>query len=63
MNQNIDELTNRMYEKFKNERHFSQLLIMRHAGVDFNTADLIFQRVWRRLRDEARKYAEEVYSR
>lgn len=63
MNQNIDELADQMYDKLKNERSITQFLVMRYAGVDFNTANDICHKIWRRLKAEARQYAHEFNCR
>ena len=60
---NLDEIALQLYEKLKNEKRITQVLVMRHAGVDFETADKICHKIWRRMREEAKIYVEEIYSK
>lgn len=63
MNANLKELADQMYDKLQNQKRISELLVMRHAGVDFDTANSICHLVWRKRRTEAKQLLEEHLSR
>ena len=61
--ESIDNLADSMYELLKDQKRITPVLVQRHAKVDFDTALRICEKIWRRLRKDAQKWALEVVQR
>jgi len=59
----LDEMALVLYERLKTQRKVTPWLVQRHAKVNGDTALRLCERIWRMLRNDARKWAEEVYNR
>ena len=58
--ESIDKYAIELYEKLKDQRRITPILVQRHAKVDFDTSLRICERIWRMLREDAQKWALEV---
>ena len=56
----IDKYADELYLILKDQRRITPILVQRHAHVDFDMAMKICERIWRRLREDAQKWALEV---
>lgn len=56
----LDKIANELYEKLKDQKRITPILVQRHAKVDFDTSLRICERIWRKLREDAQKWALEV---
>ena len=61
--ENLDDMALKLYDRVKDSKKVTPVLIQMHAKVDFDTAMRICERIWRRLREEARRMAEELVPR
>lgn len=61
--ENLDNLAETLYDKLKDQKSITPILVQRHAHVDFETAMRICEKIWRKLREDAQKWALEVIAR
>jgi hypothetical protein len=61
-NELIEQLAVRLYEKLKDQRKITPVLVQRHAQVNAEMSLHICHRIWRMIHLDARKWAEEVRS-
>ncbi len=59
-NESLDDLALKLYDRVKDNKKVTPILIQTHAKVDFDTAMKICERIWRMLREDARKMAQEL---
>jgi hypothetical protein len=62
-NQGLDQFTIELYEKLKDQRKITPILMQKYAKVDNEMAIKICEKVWRMLWEDARRMAEEVVIR
>jgi hypothetical protein len=62
-NEIIDQLAIRLYDKLKDQRKITPILVQRHAQVTPEMSLLICVKIWRMIREDAMKWATEVVMR
>jgi uncharacterized protein YutE (UPF0331/DUF86 family) len=61
--ENLDRFTIILYEKLKDQRKITPILMQKYAKVDIDTSKRMCERVWRLLWEDARRISKEVVLR